>query len=355
MSIKTLTVTNFQSHANTKLNLHPGVNVIVGESDTGKSAILRALSWLVRNKVDDKSFRSNWGGKSDVEIRFDDGNEVSRTQDKDNRYYLVNEEKGIDEEYKAFRTDIPQDIVETLNMDVLNMSYQFDPPFLLSDSSGEVAKTLNKIADLTDIDTSISNIRKMVLSNNREITGVEFQLEELTKQKEALSFLSDMEKDIDEFEELSDKNSTLNFKIDWLTKIINDVSKTKVEMKEIDSFLAAFDDTTLALLLVDKEKSLKETARRLESHIKTIETDTKELKDVDLFLLAEKEVFSIDNLVGQLNELEKKSSKLKSMIELIGDQNTKLINSDGLIKLKLEYLQSVMPEVCPLCNQEIHL
>jgi exonuclease SbcC len=353
--IKSLHIQNFQSHKNTKLNLHSGVNVIIGESDTGKSAILRALSWLVRNKVDDKSFRSNWGGKTDVEIRFDDGNEVSRTQDKDNCYYLVNEETGVDEEYKAFRTDIPQDIVEVLNMDVLNMSYQFDPPFLLSDSSGEVAKTLNKIADLTDIDTSISNIRKMVLSNNREITGVEFQLEELTKQKEALSFLSDMEKDVDRFEELSDKNSALDFKIDWLTKILEDISKTKDEMKKIDSFLAVFDDTTLALVLVDKEKSLRETARRLESHIKTIETDTKELKDVNSFLLAEKEALLIGNMVSQLDGLEKKSSKLKSMADLIDGQNVKLVNSDCSIKLKSEYLQSVMPEVCPLCNQEIHL
>lgn len=351
--IKSLHIKNFQSHSSTNLVLHPGVNVIIGESDTGKSAILRALSWLVRNKVDDKSFRSNWGGRTDVEIRFDDGNEVSRTQDKDNCYYLVNEETGVDEEYKAFRSDIPEDIVAALNMDVLNMSYQFDPPFLLADSPGEVAKTLNKIADLNDIDTSIGNIRKMVLANSREISGVEFQLEELEQHKKELSFLPEMEKDVIELEQLLHKETKLCSQINIGHKLINAISKTEEELKGLDLFLAADKEVTKVSALVDREKSLTGQARGLESLIKAIETDSKDLEVLNSFLLAETDMKSALVLIEKEFELSMKITQFEKMIKSIETSELKVRDSERFIIHLANHLKSVMPEVCPLCDQEI--
>lgn len=351
--IKSLHIKNFQSHANTNLVLHPGVNVIIGESDTGKSAILRALSWLVRNKVDDKSFRSNWGGKTDVEIRFDDGNEVSRTQDKDNCYYLVNPNTETDEEYKAFRSDIPEDIVSALNMDVLNMSYQFDPPFLLADSPGEVAKTLNKIADLNDIDTSISNIRKMVLANSREISGVEFQLGELEQHKKELSFLPEMEKDVTELEQFLHKETQLCSQINVGHKLINAISKIEEELKELELFLAADKEVTKVSALVDREKLLTSHARGLESLIKAIETDSKDLEILNSFLLAEIEMKSALILIEKEFELSMQIKRFKLIINSIENYELKVRDSERFIAHLSNHLKSVMPEVCPLCDQEI--
>jgi AAA15 family ATPase/GTPase len=351
--IKSLHIKNFQSHKNTNLFFHPGVNVIIGESDTGKSAILRALSWLVRNKVDDKSFRSNWGGKTDVEVKFEDGNEVSRTQDKNNCYYLMNPNTGIDEEYKAFRSDIPEDIVEVLNMDVLNMSYQFDPPFLLSDSPGEVAKTLNKIADLNDIDTSIANIRKMVLANSREISGLEFQLEELNKSKETLSFLSEMEKDVTELEQFLHIETKCVFQINIGNKLINSISKIEAELKELDLFLAADKEVTKVSALVDREKSLTSRARGLESLIKVIETDSKDLEVLNSFLLAETEMKSALKLVEKESELSNNVKRLTLIIKSIENFQLKIKESEKFIAHLSNHIKYVMPKVCPLCDQEI--
>ena len=39
-------IVNFQSHANTKLNFDEGVNVIIGPSDSGKTAVIRAMKWI---------------------------------------------------------------------------------------------------------------------------------------------------------------------------------------------------------------------------------------------------------------------------------------------------------------------
>ena len=45
--IDKIKIENIQSHKNTELNLSNGINVIVGSSNNGKSAILRALYWAI--------------------------------------------------------------------------------------------------------------------------------------------------------------------------------------------------------------------------------------------------------------------------------------------------------------------
>jgi len=70
--IKQLTIKNFQSHKKTKLEFSDGVNIIIGQSDSGKTAIIRALNWVVNNKPSGDSFRSHWGGDTNVEITMED-------------------------------------------------------------------------------------------------------------------------------------------------------------------------------------------------------------------------------------------------------------------------------------------
>jgi len=55
--IKYLQIQNFQSHKDSLLEFDPGVNVIVGSSDSGKTAVIRALRWLVWNRPSGDAFR----------------------------------------------------------------------------------------------------------------------------------------------------------------------------------------------------------------------------------------------------------------------------------------------------------
>jgi exonuclease SbcC len=48
--ITQLNITNFQSHVKSVLKLSPGINVICGPSDSGKSAIIRGLRWVIENQ-----------------------------------------------------------------------------------------------------------------------------------------------------------------------------------------------------------------------------------------------------------------------------------------------------------------
>ena len=66
--IQSLHIKNLQSHKDSHLDFCEGVNVIVGPSDSGKSAILRALRWIVKNRPQGDVLRSHWGGETEASI-----------------------------------------------------------------------------------------------------------------------------------------------------------------------------------------------------------------------------------------------------------------------------------------------
>lgn len=56
--IKKVILYNFESHVNTTINFTDNFNLIVGESNSGKSAIIRAMGVVVNNNWDKDMVRS---------------------------------------------------------------------------------------------------------------------------------------------------------------------------------------------------------------------------------------------------------------------------------------------------------
>lgn len=78
--LKFLNIKNYQSWAEGAFNFHPGLNVIIGLSDSGKSAIIRALRWLVWNRPLGNEFQSDWGGETSVNLTTTEGITISRSR-----------------------------------------------------------------------------------------------------------------------------------------------------------------------------------------------------------------------------------------------------------------------------------
>lgn len=174
--IKQLKIRNYQSHKDAELNLRPGVNLIVGDSDCGKSAVLRALRWLVFNRPSGFPFQSHWakkGGDTAVEVALSDGNVARRVRNnKDNQYRL----STLEEPLEAVRTDVPEEVKAVLRMDALNVQRQGDKPFLLDESPPEVARVLNTVAGLDNIDTAHSRVAGKIRENQADQRSNETQL-----------------------------------------------------------------------------------------------------------------------------------------------------------------------------------
>lgn len=157
--IKKLTLKNFEVHRKSALEFVPGVNVIAGPSDHGKSSIVRALGLVLLNRPQGLSYVRNTEEdtktKAVVGAMFDDC-EISRVRSKSDNYYTLN-----GQQLKAMGAAVPDEIAHASRMNELNIQFQFSRKFqhyLLSLSSGEVARYLNSLLELDIIDETIKKV-----------------------------------------------------------------------------------------------------------------------------------------------------------------------------------------------------
>lgn len=150
--IRRLLIKNFQKHK--KLDLKLGkITTFIGPTDAGKSAIIRALRWLFFNKPNTTGL-ARWGTTSTVVKAKVEGHTITRQKGKANTYKLN------DEEYRAFGAGVPPAISDILNLSELNIQQQAEAHFWLSDTPGQVGRSLNKIVDLSIIDYTINELQK---------------------------------------------------------------------------------------------------------------------------------------------------------------------------------------------------
>lgn len=192
---------NFQSHEYTELELDSGLNIIIGESNNGKTSILRAIMWAIDNQPLGTDFIM--AGKNDcsVRIEYDDGTFIERGRTlKDTGYYKI---QYIDEngklqvaEYRGFTNAIPVEVANVHQMpkvnitkDIethLNVLSQFDGPFLLTESPLVKASAIGRITGTHVIDSAIKESNKNIQGNKKLIKSYEKELEEKQNELQAL-------------------------------------------------------------------------------------------------------------------------------------------------------------------------
>ena len=133
--LKKMRITNFQKHQDLKISFDPGVTVVVGPSDAGKSAVIRSLRWLSTNEPKGDSFIREGAEFAEAKLLVDD-HTIARFRGKENTYSLDGSE------FKAFKDKPPEQISSLLNVGDVNFQGQHDAIFWFSLTAGEVAKGL---------------------------------------------------------------------------------------------------------------------------------------------------------------------------------------------------------------------
>jgi len=258
---------NFMSHKDSKFDFCSGVNVIIGESDKGKSAVLHGLNWACNNKPVGDSFRSWWGGETFATVDLIDGKVhtmVSRSKEgpTKNLYHLTQGtclQDSIETDFKAFGQSVPEEIQTALNLSDINWQGQFDPHFLLSSSPGEVARKFNEVASLDKIDSSSTNINRMGLKNHEKIRTLEAQLEELIEQAKQYEYLEGMEEQVTSLEVLESEIEELESDADQLKQLR---MKYKEVRDEAEASKHALEVTTSLQTLIDQDIERKSIVER---------------------------------------------------------------------------------------------
>lgn len=178
--IRSLRVRDFQRHKHLKLKLDPHVTTIVGPSDVGKSALIRALMWTCLNRPRGGAFVRDGADHTSVTITLD-GHRIRRTKGKTRNTYHIDGTK-----YRAFGNDVPKEVSALLNVGPVNFQAQHDPTFWFTDTPGEVSRHLNAIVDLSVIDTTLSNLATAQRTTRTEQGVVSERLRDARTAREGL-------------------------------------------------------------------------------------------------------------------------------------------------------------------------
>lgn len=345
--IQSLAIHNFQSHRDTTLDLVPGINIIVGQSDSGKSSILRALRWLLWNRPSGDAVRSHWGGDTSVYAEINE-HQVSKVRtDHNNLYHLDGDS------FTAFGADVPEEIQQACNITDVNFQSQLERPFLLDDTPGQVAAYLNSIAGLSVIDSSMKNVQKWMGFLKGEVSRHLSNKSECETQLKEFEHLPEMEKDIRAAEQMDKELAEEQQDHIDLFHLHDSIEKTNQKIERFQPILALEKSVSAALDTSDRLKQLKSDLRTLTKTIDDIRFNKAAIKDLKALTDLEQPVLTAEQLQQGIKDRETEHRELMRLTVKI-EQNSEKEGYETTNLKRLEKLfHELMPDVCPLCGQEV--
>lgn len=271
-----LYIKNFQSHSDRVIDFDPHITVIIGRNDVGKSALLRALSWLAFNRPAGDEF-IRWGEKTATVELTVDGHTITRTKGKENSYRLDNGEP-----YKALGQGVvPEVIANVLNLGPVNFSNQLDPPFWFCETAGEVSRQLNSIVDLGVIDDVLAGAAAKVRSAQSDISLTEQRLAQAEERAKALDYIVDLNSNLSALEALEAEQAETALVASRMRRDIEDGKRLALDHRNAcNTVLGAATAIELGERLVELVQERKELEKLLSEYKRMQEQEWESQSDI---------------------------------------------------------------------------
>lgn len=166
-----LVLRDFQAHVRLTVEFGPGVTTIIGRSDAGKSAVVRALRWVCFNRPKGNAVVRHGAGPAMVSL-VTAAHKVVRKKGAGVNLYALDGRKLV-----AFGADVPDLVRAALNVSPVNFARQFDPPFWLTLPPVELGKRLNEITGLDVAETVKTKLAAKVRHVGADVRVLAEQLE----------------------------------------------------------------------------------------------------------------------------------------------------------------------------------
>ncbi len=216
MAITRLKIRGFQKHEKS-VDLEIGkLTTFVGPSDKGKSAILRALTWVLTNQPRGNAFINHNVTECKVGAVVD-GVPVIRTKGSQNSY-SVNKV-----EYKSFGLGVPNELEALTKLSPASIQRQMDPPFWLTLSPKNLAKELNEICNYELLDKIQRKAKSMDKQARDEVAKNEVMIEDRQQSLDSLPSSPELYAAADELQLMIDEVSELTELRDGIQEAVAEV------------------------------------------------------------------------------------------------------------------------------------
>jgi len=328
--IRSVKISNFQSHKNTNIDFagQGCLTVITGPSDSGKSAVIRALRWLFYNVPQGTDYITVGEDKCVVSVLLEGETVVERIRTRGgvNRY-TVNGEV-----FEGFGTNVPLEVQQATGVRklsigdmtfMLNLSEQLDGPFLGKSVPGSArAKVLGKLAGTEEIDYAGKELGTDIYRAKRQQEGLEKDIESIHKA-------------IDEYSWIEDKEAKLN----RLQGFLDDVKRGQQNLAAAKEMLQKYCELSFLV------EGLKSTIRRLElielgfSVVENAQRRISQREEIAFLLTglekAREQICESELIIEQLSGIE-------SAVNLVSSAKEKLNLGTLLCNHRGQYLQAYL-------------
>lgn len=367
-------IKNYQAIKDAKLEFLPGITVIVGNSNNGKSSIIRAIESAINNKGGSSFI--NYDADECIVTIEDNGNKViwtkSRKQGKSS-YNLNGEELN-----KIGQKQL-EEVGELLNMQEvyvnnekirLNFWKQLDFPFLVGKSPYQLFDFISRSKEqelilsfqetnetnLKDINKEISNINSNIDLRTKDISSIEDELKNLEK------FNNFDTKTFELMLEMSSKIKQLFKTKDYYESSIKQTKNKLIEGKNM--LITLEEKLTKVETIYNNLKAINKEREGLVNKLVNLKTIKENISKTELSIQAlstnklEDNLNKLGPIISEYTKLLNINSSLKNLFneEMITKENIKIIKEQLYTNKKI--INNCITELnkfdnCPLCGQDL--
>jgi DNA repair exonuclease SbcCD ATPase subunit len=284
--IKTIYLENFMAHKATTIELSPGVTVITGPNNIGKSAVVEAIRYLVYNPSPKNVIRHG-AKKAVVRLELDSGEIITWQRQDKNASYTIQQPGQGPEAYHKFGRDVPDDVRSLLRLELvetdtgkldIHLGNQREPIFLLDRPGSHAAGFFAASSEADYLLKMQQALKSRIDQANRDKKRLSQELTDLAKQLLGFEPLDDLAGQISQAEQLYGQILAIDRQLPLLAELISDLLGTLTQLhqekrhvavlRELENPPAQEEITGLTLLrseLEDKTGQHRQEAARSSS------------------------------------------------------------------------------------------
>lgn len=352
-----------------------------GDSNHGKTAVLRALFWVMYNEPQGTDYVSYWAykqlkngikfldGEYTEVVVFVDGHAIVRHRDNEFNGYIVDGTK-----YEALHGGVPPEVTAILNLSDTSVQKQLDAPFLLSMTPGEAAQYLNKLANLEDVSGILATAKKASTDANAAAERASAEAAEAGEHEKQFGWISEVQDLADKCEKARDATNSVRDQLVAMGATVEDFDASERELHPLERALKALPPPVDHAVEI---KACQEGVASLRAYRDADQQDAMmSAAFADLVMLGEypqgtdnhrdrleKSLDDYDKL-EDISKLQAAEEQLEALGPMITAQQTPLaamerslkeydgLEDPGAIGAEIEELEKSMEgQVCPTCGR----
>lgn len=356
-------IKNYQRIEDIEINLSPGINLITGNSNNGKSSTIRAVRDFVFNKYSNDKIRH---GEKKLEVNIDSVKssrmKAATTFDIDGQLMEKVGRNALQEVYNIFK--IGELDVNGVNIKP-NFWFQMDKPFLFDKTPGQKHdliigskndKYLKALKSIKSNQLYLSKTQKSSIEDS--INLIKKQNLDTTIAINNLDGIDELFQKMENFEIKKEKLELIKNSIEDLKKTKASVIGIRTKLKTINDLITCYEEHKVEFGSLDKDLEIIETLEEYNKEQVKLNKLSKELEEIENLLDTSKSISSnlgkyiedsdilitLRGIVNDFKNIEKEISSVKenrvSIDKEIKDKEIKILD----IKKELKY--------CPTCKKE---